>query len=66
MISKYSDTKIKDVNVKTTKNGIEYVKSIRAAMDNSNVTYDLVKRKYRKNNTDIYIPTKTRHYYYYI
>ena len=65
MISKYSDTKIKDVNVKTTKNGIEYVKSIRAAMDNSNVTYDLVKRRDHKNNTDIYIPTKTRHYYYY-
>ena len=65
MISKYSDTKIKNVNVKTTKNGIEYVKSIRASMDNSNVTYDLVKRRDHKNNTDIYIPTKTRHYYYY-
>ena len=65
MISKYSGTKIKDINVKTTKNGIEYVKSIRAAMDNSNVTYDLVKRRDRENNTDIYVPTKTRHYYYY-
>ena len=66
MISKYSDTKIKDVNVKTMKNGIEYVKSIRAAIDNTNVTYDLVKRKDRKNNTDIYIPTKTRHYHHHI
>ena len=66
MISKYSDTKIKDVDVKTMKNGIEYVKSIRAAMDNSNVTYGLVKRRDQKNNTDVYIPTKTRHYYYYI
>ena len=64
MISKYSDTKIKDVDVKTMKNGIEYVKSISAAMANSNVTYDLVKRRDRENNTDIYIPTKTRHYYY--
>ena len=64
MISKYSGTKIKDVDVKTTKNGIEYVKSISAAMSNSNVTYDLVKRRDRKNNTDIYVPTKTRHYYY--
>ena len=66
MISKYSDTKIKDVDVKTTKNDIEYIKSIIAAMDNSNVTYGLVKRRDRKNNTDIYIPTKTRNYYYYI
>ena len=66
MISKYSDTKIKDIDVKTTKNGIEYVKSFKAAMDNSNATYGLVKRRDRKNNTDVYIPTKTRHYYYYI
>ena len=65
MINKYSDTNIKNVNVKTTKKGIEYVKSISASMDNSNVTYNLVKRRDRKNNTDIYIPTKTRHYYYY-
>ena len=64
MISKYSGTKIKDVDVKTTKNGIEYVKSISAAMSNSNVTYGLVKRRDRENNTDIYVPTKTRHYYY--
>ena len=64
MISKYSGTKIKDVDTKLMKNGIEYVKSISAAMDNSNVTYDLVKRRDRENNTDIYVPTKTRHYYY--
>ena len=65
MINKYSDTNIKNVNVKTTKKGIEYVKSIRASMDNSNVTYNLVKSRDRKNNTDIYIPKKTRYYYYY-
>ena len=64
MISKYSDTKIKDVDTKLMKNGIEYIKSTRAAMANSNVTYDLVKRRDRENNTDIYVPTKTRHYYY--
>ena len=64
MISKYSDTKIKDIDIKTKKNGIEYVKSISSAMANSNVTYDLRKRRDRKNNTDIYVPTKTRHYYY--
>ena len=65
MISKYSDTKIKDVDVKTTKKGIKYVKSISSAMANSNVTYDLRKRRDHKNNADIYVPTKTRHYYYY-
>ena len=58
MINKYSDTNIKNVNVKTTKKGIQYVKSIRASMDNSNVTYNLVKSRDRKNNTDIYIPKK--------
>ena len=62
MISKYSGTKIKDVDTKLMKNGIEYIKSTRAAMANSNVTYDLVKRRDRENNTDIYVPTKTRHY----
>ena len=65
MINKYSDTNIKNVNVKTTKKGIEYVRSIRASMDNSNVTYYLAKSRDRKNNTDIYIPKKTRSYYYY-
>ena len=65
MISKYSNTKIKDINVKTTKKGIEYVKSIRSAMANSNVTYDLRKRKYDKYNVDVYEPVKTRHYHYY-
>ena len=65
MISKYSNTKIKDINVKTTKKGIEYVKSIRSAMANSNVTYDLRKRKYDQYNVDVYEPVKTRHYYYY-
>ena len=64
MINKYSDTNIKNVNVKTTKKGIEYVKSIRASMDNSNVAYYLVKSRDRKNNTDIYIPKKTRYYYW--
>ena len=64
MISKYSDTKIKDINVETTKKGIEYVKSIRSVMANSNVTYDLRKRKYDQYNVDVYEPVKTRHYYY--
>ena len=59
MITKYSDTKIKDINVKTKKNGIEYVKSIAAAMANSNVTYDLRKRKYPQYNVDVYKPVKT-------
>ena len=64
MIDKYSDTRIKDINVKTTKNGIEYVNSILATMYNSNVTYDLRKRTNRQYNTNIYMPVKTRHYYY--
>lgn len=63
MISKYGDTKIKDVDVKTKKNGIEYVKSIRASLENGNAYYDLVKIRDNKNNVDIYSPTKTRFYY---
>ena len=63
MISKYGDTKIKDVDVKTKKNGIEYVKSIRASLENGNASYDLVKIRDKKNNVDIYSPTKTRFYY---
>lgn len=63
MISKYGDTKIKDVDVKTKKNGIEYVKSIRASLENGNAYYDLVKIRDKKNNVDIYSPTKTRFYY---
>ena len=63
MISKYGDTKIKDVDVKTKKNGIEYVKSITASLENGNASYDLVKIRDKKNNVDIYSPTKTRLYY---
>lgn len=63
MISKYGDTKIKDVDVKTKKNGIEYVKSIRASLENGNASYDLVKIRDKKNNVDIYSPTKARFYY---
>ena len=63
MISKYGDTKIKDIDVKTKKNGIEYVKSIRASLENGNASYDLVKIRDKKNNVDIYSPTKTRLYY---
>ena len=63
MISKYGDTKIKDIDVKTKKNGIEYVKSIRASLENGNAYYDLVKIRDKKNNVDIYSPTKTRFYY---
>ena len=63
MISKYGDTKIKDIDVKTKKNGIEYVKSIRASLENGNASYDLVKIRDKKNNVDIYSPTKTRFYY---
>ena len=61
MVNKYSDTKIKDVDIKTTKNGFEYAKSIRA---NSDATYNLHKRKYDQYNVDVYEPVKTRHYYY--
>ena len=63
MISKYGDTKIKDIDVKTKKNGIEYVKSIRASLENGNASYDLVKIRDKKNNVDIYSPAKTRFYY---
>lgn len=62
MISKYSHTKIKDVDVKTMKNGIKYVKSFKAALYNSNVTYDLRKNKDSKHNVNIYTPVKTSHY----
>ena len=66
MISKYSNTKIKDVDVKTMKNGVEYVKSITAAMHNSNVTYDLRKHKDSQHNVNTYTPVKTTHYVTYV
>ena len=66
MISKYSNTKIKDVDVKTMKNGVEYVKSITAAMYNSNVTYDLRKHKDSQHNVNTYTPVKTTHYVTYV
>lgn len=66
MISKYSHTKIKDVDVKTMKNGVKYVKSFKAASYNLNVTYDLRKNKDSKHNVNIYTPVKTSHYVQYI
>ena len=66
MIGKYSNTKIKDVNVKTKKNGIEYVKSFASTMDNANATYNLRKHKDNQHNVNTYTPVKTRHYVYYV
>ena len=64
MINKYSETKIKDVDVKIMKNGVEYVKSISAAMNNANATYDLVKLDNAQKDAYVYKPMKTTYYYY--
>ena len=61
MISKYSDTKIKDIDVKMKKNGVEYIKSHSAAMENANVLYSLRKRRDYQRNADIYTPLKTEY-----
>lgn len=63
MINKYSDTKIKDVDVRTLKNGMEYVNSVVARISNANATYGLRKHKDNIHNVDIYTPLKIRTYY---
>ena len=62
MMAKYSGTKIKDVNSKIKKNGIEYIKSIRSSMANANAIYDLHKSRDYQYNADIYTPIKRRYY----
>ena len=64
MINKYSETKIKDVDVKIMKNGVDYVTSISAAMNNANATYDLVKLDNAQKDAYVYKPMKTTYYYY--